>query len=59
MTIATAVDGEEVAQFTAPSRDLVGIPTRPSPRPNPGPESTDESQTQRADILRRLQGRRG
>ncbi|WP_434740854.1 transglycosylase domain-containing protein [Micromonospora sp. SH-82] len=59
--IATAVDGEEVAQFTAPSRDLVGIPTRPSPRPapRPGPESTDESPTQRADIMRWLQGRRG
>ncbi|MFY1703142.1 transglycosylase domain-containing protein [Micromonospora sp. WMMA1923] len=56
--ISTAVDGREVRQFTAPSRDLVGNPTRPAPPPPPAP-TVEPQRPEPADILRWLQGRRG
>ncbi|MEH0845057.1 transglycosylase domain-containing protein [Micromonospora sp. CPCC 205711] len=61
-TIATAVDGQPVRDFTAPSRELVGDmkrpePPRPSPRPTEPPQQNDQGLP--PDLLRWLQNRRG
>ncbi|SCG67324.1 transglycosylase domain-containing protein [Micromonospora halophytica] len=59
-TIRTAVDGEPVRDFTAPSRALVGDMRRPEP-PRPSPEPTEPAPEPRIppDLLRWLQNRRG
>ncbi|MFF5173850.1 transglycosylase domain-containing protein [Micromonospora sp. NPDC000089] len=62
-TIATAVDGLPVRDFTAPSREIAGDPRRPEP-PRPSPRPTEPPQPQQdqglpSDLLRWLQNRRG
>ncbi|MGC5021857.1 transglycosylase domain-containing protein [Micromonospora sp. DT47] len=61
-TIRTAVDGQPVRDFTAPSRELAGDMRRPEP-PRPSPRPTEpQRQNDRGlppDILRWLQNRRG
>ncbi|WP_442933336.1 transglycosylase domain-containing protein [Micromonospora psammae] len=61
-TIRSAVEGEPVRDFTAPSRELAGEPRRPEPpRPSPSPRERQPERERElpADILRWLQGRRG
>ncbi|MEV4490457.1 transglycosylase domain-containing protein [Micromonospora coxensis] len=59
-TIRTAVDGEPVRGFTAPSRDLVGDMRRPEPpRPSPAPTEPSPEPSIPPDLLRWLQNRRG
>ncbi|MGC4896143.1 transglycosylase domain-containing protein [Micromonospora sp. DT31] len=52
-TIRTAVAGQPVRDFAAPSRELAGEPQRPRPRPQPTPERTE----QRTDPPRWLRDR--
>ncbi len=58
--IRTAVSGQPVQDFTAPSRELAGDPQRPKPQPTP--ERDQPRQRDRglpSDLLRWLQHRRG
>ncbi|WP_018788356.1 transglycosylase domain-containing protein [Micromonospora sp. CNB394] len=55
-TIKTALTGEPVAEFTAPSRALVGDPQRPQPPRRTEPEQREESELP-SDVLRWLRGR--
>ncbi|MCI4061561.1 transglycosylase domain-containing protein [Micromonospora sp. R77] len=59
--IRTAVDGQPVKDFTAPSRELAGDPQRPRPQPAPTPTPTSPTPSDNLppDLLRWLQNRRG
>ncbi|WP_319462925.1 transglycosylase domain-containing protein [Micromonospora sp. RTP1Z1] len=59
--IRTAVAGQAVKDFTAPSRELAGDPQRPTPQPTPRPDQPRQQQDRGlpSDLLRWLQNRRG
>lgn len=59
--IKTAVGGQPVKDFTAPSRELAGDPQRPKPQPTPRPHQPRQEQDRGlpSDLLRWLQNRRG
>jgi membrane peptidoglycan carboxypeptidase len=59
--IKTAVGGQPVKDFTAPSRELAGDPQRPKPQPTQRPHQPRQEQDRGlpSDLLRWLQNRRG
>lgn len=58
-TIRTALTGKPVADFTAPSRKLVGDPQRPQPPRRTEPERREQREDRElpSDVLRRLRER--